>query len=290
MKIIEFNKANKNGPITAAIGIFDGLHKGHKKVLEELRQKGHSAVKTLQSLSDRLRNFRALGINDVIVFTGSDGILGMTASDFIKNIVVDLNIEHIVVGNDFRMGRNRESDAESLKGICKKYGIGLTIVDVVYDDGKKLSSTSIRDYVEHGDVPKAISLLGHDLELHGIVVKGKGNGAKIGFRTANIKLNSSRTLPDHGIYITRTHINGVPYPSVTFIGESPTIHKDHHYGETPLVETYLIDFNRDIYGQKIFIELIEKIREIKKFPNLIELSEAITEDVKLAVKRLHSYK
>jgi len=295
MKIIELNKANKNGPITATIGIFDGLHKGHKKVLGELRHKGNSAVmtfyrhprsiKTLQSLSDRLKNFKTLGINEAIVFANSDGILEMTASDFIKNIVVRLNINNIVIGSDFRLGRNRETNAENLKGICKKYGIGLTIIDVVYDEGKKLSSTSIRDYVEHGDVPKAVSLLGHDLELHGIVVKGKGNGEKIGFRTANIKLNVERTLPDHGIYITRTHISGIIYPSVTFIGSSPTIHKDHHYSENPLIETHIIDFNKDIYGQKICIELIEKIREIKKFPTFTELSEAIAEDIKLAVKK-----
>ncbi len=301
MKILQLNKPNHNGPITASIGIFDGLHKGHKKVLTELlKNKNNSAVitfqkhprgiKTLQSLSDRLRNFKALGINQAIIFSSNDGILEMTATEFLQNIIVKLNIVNLVIGNDFRMGHNRDTDTGSLDELCKKNGIGLTVIDVVYDGDKKLSSTRIRDYVEHGNVPKAISLLGHDLEIHGVVVKGKGNGAKIGFRTANIKLNTSRTLPDHGIYVTRTHINGEIFPSVTFIGNSPSIHKDTLKMGEPLVETHLIDFNKDIYGQKIQIELIEKIRDIIKFDNTEELSRAIAQDVSSAVKRLHSYK
>jgi len=300
MKIIELNKTNKSFPVTAAIGVFDGLHKGHKKVLESIKDKEPSAVltfyrhprniRTLQSLSYRLRNFRNFGINKVVVFMNRDGIINMSAGDFVENVIKKLKIGKLVVGSDFRMGHNRDCGINELKDICKKNSVELSVIEVVRDEGKKLSSTDIRNYVEHGDVPKAISLLGHDLDLHGIVVKGKGNGGKIGFKTANIKLSSSRTLPDDGIYVTRTHINGKAHPSVTFIGESPTIHREHTNTQLPAVETHIIDFDLDIYGQKISIDLLEKIRDIKKFPDLNELSMAISKDIKYAVKRLHSYK
>jgi len=300
MKIIKLNETNNKSPWTATIGIFDGLHKGHKKLLEILKQHEPSIVltfykhprniKTLQSLAERLRTIKELGINSAAIFTDKDKIMGMPTEFFIRNIVKKLNIEALVVGSDSRMGKNREDGINELKKICEQNKIALTVIDVVCDHGKKLSSTDIRDYVEHGDVPKAISLLGHSLELNGIVVKGKGNGAKLGFRTANIQLNPLRTLPDHGIYVSRTHLRTGIFPSVTFIGESPTIYKDHVTIQNPLVETHLINFEQYLYGQKIHIELIEKIRDVKKFSSLAELSKAISKDVEQAVKRLHSYK
>jgi len=300
MKIIELNKTNKKSHFTATIGIFDGLHKGHKKILEELKQKEPNIVltfykhprniKTLQSLAERLKTIKEIGINKAVVFTNKDKIMDMAAVQFIENIVKNLNIESLIVGSDSRMGRNRESGIKDLNEICKNNKIKLTVIDVICDHGKKLSSTDIRDYVEHGNVPKAASMLGHSLELHGIVVKGKGNGEKLGFRTANIQINSLRTLPDHGIYISRTHLDTATFPSVTFIGTSPTIHKDPVTIQNPLVETHIINFEKDLYGKKIHIELIEKIRDIKRFASLAELSNAIAKDVEQAVKRLHSYK
>ena len=299
MKIIELNKTNKNNSITAAIGIFDGFHKGHNKILNEIKERSPNAVltfykhprkiKVLQSFSERLRKLRAFGINKVVVFTPRDRIMEMTASDFIRTVITKLDIKHIVIGSDFRFGHNRESNTDDLKGLCKKYNIELTIIDVIYDEGKKLSSTDIRSYVEKGDVKKAALLLGHNIELRGTVVKGKGNGAKIGFRTANIRPNYSRVLPGPGIYISIAKINNNKYHSVTFIGESPTIHKDHGHHQNTIIETHLINFEGDLYGLTISVELFEKLRDIKKFPTLEELKMAIAEDVKLAVKRLHSY-
>ena len=300
MKILELNKTNNEKTFTATIGIFDGLHKGHKRILEELKQKEPNLVltfykhprniKTLQSLAERLRTIKESGINRAVVFTSKDKIMWMHTEQFIKDIVSKLNIKTIVVGSDSRMGKNREDGIKDLHEICKKNKIQLTVIDVVCDHGKKLSSTDIRGYVEHGDVPKATSLLGHSLELHGVVVKGKGNGAKIGFRTANIQVNSLRTLPDHGIYVSKTRMDIGTFPSVTFIGTSPTIHKNSVTTQNPLVETHIINFEKDLYGKKIHIELVEKIRDIKKFSSLAELSNAITKDVEQAVKRLHSYK
>ena len=300
MKILELNKVNSKNPITATIGIFDGLHKGHQKILEELKQNKPNAVltfykhprniKTLQPFAERLRTIKKAGINTVVIFTSKDKIMGMTTERFIGDIIKKLNIKTLVVGSDSRMGRNRESGTTDLKAICENNNITLTVIDVVCDHGKKLSSTDIRGYVEHGDVPKATSLLGHSFELNGVVVKGKGNGEKIGFRTANIQLSSLRTLPDHGIYVSRTHLDLGTFPSVTFIGTSPTIHLNSVTMQNPLVETHIIGFEQDLYGKKMHVELIEKIRDIKKFANLIELSNAIAKDVELAVKRLHSYK
>lgn len=299
MKILELNKSVKTNPFTATVGIFDGLHKGHKKIFQELKQNSPNVVltfykhprniKTLQSIAERLRIFKEFGINKVVVFTNKDKIMGMPTEQFIEDIIKTLNIETIIVGSDSRMGKNRESGTTDLKKICDKNKINLKIIDVVCDHGKKLSSTDIRALVEHGEVPKAVSLLGHSLELQGIVVKGKGNGEKIGFRTANIQISSSRTLPDYGIYVSRTHLDKEIFSSVTFIGTSPTIHENSVIIQNPLIETHLINFDKNIYGKKIHIELIEKIRDIKRFPNLVELSNAIAKDIDQAVKRLHSY-
>lgn len=297
MKKIILNEYRSKDQLSASIGIFDGMHKGHRKILAELKDKTPSAVitfyrhprkiKTLESFSERLRDLKKLGINIVFAITEKDKIMEMSADDFIEKIVLKLNIKSIVIGSDFRLGKDRQTDAKEFNRVCEKYGITLTIVEVLCNMGKKLSSTDIRKYLEDGDIKNVAELLGEYPEINGVVIKGKGNGAKLGFKTANIRPSLAKTIPSSGVYLSITKLDGVSYSSVSFIGVSPTIYSDGASGT--LFETHIIDFNKDIRDKKIKVLLLEKLRNVEKFKSLKELSFAIDKDIQLAVKTLHSY-
>ncbi|MCM1486968.1 MAG: hypothetical protein NC203_01255, partial [Firmicutes bacterium] len=186
-------------------------------------------------------------------------------------------------GYDFRFAKGGRSTAEDLAEICKSRGIEAAIVPAVKVDGEPVSSTAIRDLITVGDIRQANRLLGYELTYYLEVTEGKQNGRKIGFPTINQTIPTGMVVPKRGVYKSWTQIKGKNYPSITNVGIKPTIALDAGEKRDMLMETHIIGFNSDLYHQKVRVVLREYMRQEKKFQNLEQLKDQLTEDKKLAM-------
>lgn len=273
------------GDLAITIGIFDGIHLGHQNILKELTAYPNNAVytfnphprpnvKLVMPFSQRLQILRQLGAKTLFIATKKDHILGQSTVDFIEAVLVkEINVKTIIVGQDFRLGHNRDTTAEHFKELCNKYGIKVKIINDLEYEKDKLSSTYIRDLISKADFEKTQKLLGRPYSISGVVVKGKGFGQKIGFRTANINPHKDVILPSSGVYATTTKIGNSEYKSVCFIGE----------GKRPVIEAHIPGIELDLYGKRISVSFIKKLREVERFNSISELANAIRNDVKNSV-------
>lgn len=278
-------KSTKGTPLALAIGVFDGLHLGHSDVIKELLKHENNAVFTFNPhprpntrlvipFSERLRLLRDMGVKAVYAVDTKDHIIGQSAIDFINSILIrKIMPDHIIVGEDFKLGKDRDTDALTFKKLCKEKGIDVTIIKDLKIDGVKLSSTMIRDLIVKADFASVEKMLGRKYSIKGIVTKGKGFGAKLGFKTANIIPHSDMALPSSGVYSTLTELSGTDHKSVCFVGSGPKV----------IVETHIPGIDVDMYGKKIQVTFTRKIREVKRFNTPEELSKAIANDIKDSV-------
>ncbi len=276
---------SKKGPLALAIGIFDGVHLGHSDVIKELKKHDNNAIftfnphprpntKLVVPFSERISLLRKMGIGKAYAVDTEDHILGMSASEFIETVLIKtIKASDIIVGEDFKLGKNRDTDAITFKKLCKEHGINVTIIKDLKIDGVKLSSTRIRELIIGADFNLIEKMLGRRYSIKGIVTSGKGFGAKLGFRTANIIPHREMAIPSSGVYSTITKFNGTEHKSVCFIGEGPKV----------VVETHIPGININLYGKKIEILFLRKMREVKRFKTAEELSKAIAEDIKNSV-------
>jgi len=290
MKVVNLNPSitkDSNG-LTISIGVFDGIHLGHKKILNKLLRfcpcgvltfyrHPRSGVRLLQTFCERLRLFKEMGINKVFVVSKKDNLFSLSAEQFVTEIIEPLNIKRIIVGTDFRLGHNRDTDVNEFEKICKKHDISVDKVDMVLEGhNKKLSSTEIREKVLEGKMKEVSSLLGRPFAVKGFVVKGAGLGAKIGFSTANITPHpTKKVVPANSVYITRTNIKDITYPSITYVGTNPTLKGGKYYS----IETHIPGFTDDLHGKVIEVEFLSKTRSEIKFNSVSELIEAIKKDI-----------
>jgi riboflavin kinase / FMN adenylyltransferase len=286
MRRFKLNPINTKNSLTVAIGIFDGIHLGHQVILKELLKSKPSGiitfykhprtgVKLIQPFSQRISSLKDWGVNTVFALSKRDNVLEKSTEDFIENIIKPLNINKIIVGKDFRLGHNRDTDVNKFKIICKNQGIELKIIPIVLEDDQKLSSTNIRKHIMSGEIENANELLGHPFKIRGLVVKGAGLGKKIGFSTANlIPHHLKQVVPANGVYKTRTKIDNMVYDSFTYIGTNPTL-KD---GKSYAIETHIPGFTNNLHGKLIELDFIKKTREEKKFNSTEELIKAIKAD------------
>jgi riboflavin kinase/FMN adenylyltransferase len=281
------------------IGNFDGVHKGHQELMRLAVEKGKkTGYKTLAVTFDphpikfikpekhppiiTLREQKAeliknTGIDEVLTIEFSKDFANLTASEFIENILVKkLGVKAVIVGNDYMFGKNRKGDTELLKKYGEKYGYEVIIPEWITLGTKRISSTLIREAVETGDLESARSMLGRDYQIRGKVVHGRNRGNKLGFPTANLDL-LDELCPAMGVYAVVPEIDGKKYQGVANIGYSPTF-DDHKF----TVEVHFLDFTEDLYGKKIKVNFIERLRGEKKFSGIEELSDQITKDVKNA--------
>ncbi len=289
-----------------SLGKFDGIHKGHGRLLKYLQEKkkeGLKAVlftfdippgwrlsspgqKVLTTNEERVRLCSEHGIDCLIECPFTDAIRFMEAEDFVEMIVGRLSIKNMVVGKDFRFGHGRKGDYRLLQKLSEKYGYEVEAVDKLKYNGTDISSTFVRDEILAGRLNKANSLLGYPYFTEGTVVHGnKLGGAALGIPTANLVLPKEKLLPPFGVYLTRTVIYGQEdgcgvYGSVTNVGCKPTIE-----GENPVgVETHLLGFDKQIYGRKIRVEFLEMVRGEKKFGSLEELKRQMQQDIAYGIK------
>lgn len=283
-----------------SLGSFDGLHKGHITLINTLREncKSKDLKSVIYTFSNHPRelinskNSPKLIINnrqkiDLFNKTGIDYLVmvkfdnfqkNIKAKDFIEEILLKkLNMKSTTVGSDCRFGRKAEGDIALLKEFSRKYDFDLTVVPPVKIDDEIISSTSIRNQLSNGLIDKANSFLGRNYSITGKVIKGKQFGAKHGFPTANISIDFSLCLPKSGVYITRTLIDGSIYNSITNVGFNPTFNQRNYN-----IETYIFDFNKNIYHKEVTVEFLHKIRDDKKFSNVDELYKQVKDDIAYA--------
>lgn len=297
MKIIEqYDETIKSIPWCIALGSFDGVHLGHRKLIEILKEESRlngtrSMVYTFNThprkilapnkhiylITDNKKRseiIRQMGV-DVLYLEDFNNIRDMSAEYFAKNILVDsFNVKSVVIGYNYRFGIKGEGNADDLKRYGEKYGFKVIIVDAFEVNGHTVSSSLLRHIIRSGNVDKVSEYLGRDFSVHGEVVYGKQNGEIMGFKTANIDVKKDITLPKKGVYYTSTKVHGRFYKSITNIGFNPTFN-----GESLSVETHLLDFCEDIYGEEIEIFFHKHKRDEIKFNNFEELAKQIKSDI-----------
>jgi riboflavin kinase/FMN adenylyltransferase len=265
----------------AAIGNFDGVHRGHKRLIETARSEAAAlgrpgAVLTfephprtyftprkpyfrLTPEPEKLAILKRLGLDGVLVRRFDGALAGQTAAEFVGGGLKGLGLSGVVVGPDFQFGRRREGDAARLVELCREHGLSCTVAPVLARDGARVSSSAIRAALEEGDVAEANDLLGHRWFVHGPVRHGEKRGRTLGYPTANMRLPDEAELR-HGIYAVRGTANGGTHDGVASFGRRPTFDNG-----APLLETNLFDFAGDLYGRTLAVEFVAFLRGEERF-------------------------
>lgn len=285
------------------IGVFDGVHLGHKHLISRLKELAlkqglASGVVTfrqhpeevmspqnklpfLTDLKQRIDLLKGEGVDAVIPLSFTTELARLSARQFVSLLQKYLRMRGVVVGPDFALGRNREGDAKALRQLGKEMGFSVTVVPPVIIDGEVVSSTAIRKALALGDMKQVRKLAGRPFRLQGRVVPGVGRGIKLGFPTANLGIEPEHALPADGVYVSQTQINDQSYSSLANIGKRPTFDSKER-----TVEVYLLDYHGDLYGQELKIDILERLRGEKKFASAKELKKQIAQDVERGKKWL----
>jgi riboflavin kinase / FMN adenylyltransferase len=286
-------------PRAVAIGVFDGLHIGHRAIVERARVAadelgGPSLVLTfeptpkeffspadapprLTRFRERFEQLRALGVDEL--FCAKFGaVRDLTPRDFIDELLIEsLSARHVVVGDDFRFGADRSGTLAELRAHGRRHGLAVTEVPPVFCNGERVSSTAIRQALKAGDLDAARAMLGRDYSISGRVVRGLGLGRKLGFPTANVHLKRIQA-PVDGIFAARVSgLGAAPLDGVASVGTRPTIG-----GGRALLEVLVFDFDRDIYGEYITVHFVKRLREERHFADLAALQRQMHVDVAAA--------
>lgn len=302
MKIIfGLNKIKKYKKAVVALGVFDGLHRGHRNILKSAVTKareinGKAIVLTfsphpqkkesLYSLDHRLKLIAELGIDVCIVINFSRSFAKIKPEDFIENILVKkINANFIYIGKNFRFGSNAGGDYKFLGIAARKYNFKLRVFNVVKSRGLPISSTVIRRLIKSSKIKEAEKLLGRRVSVLGSVIKGSSLARVLGFPTANINPHHE-VIPPAGIYAVQIIILDKKYNGICYIGTRPTIYAKK---KTIHIEVHIFDFHKNIYSQYLEIQFIKFIRLDKKFASLRELSSAVAKDVIFCRKFFQQY-
>ncbi len=280
--------------LALTIGNFDGVHLGHQALIQHLKKIAnqkklkssvmlfepqpkeffdHDKSMRIYSLAQKLNEFKKLEIDYVICVKFDKTFSSISAETFVKNFIADLNAQHVLIGDDFRFGYQRNGDYALLKQLAAQYGFHCEQMHTHHENSLRISSTLIREQLKSGNFLQANKFLGRPYQISGHVTYGDQRGRKLGYPTANIALKKIRPL--HGIYAVRVHGLGMnPLPGAASIGWRPTI-GDNRY----ILETYILNFEQMIYGKKIAVEFIQKIRDEEKFATLGDLILQMDKDV-----------
>ena len=303
MKVLNWKISDKKlniKPSAAVIGNFDGVHRGHLEVLKNAKvfssksnlplsvltfdphpREFFSKEKTnflLQTVLDKAEALSKNNIDYLINLKFDDLLSELSPEQFVEKVLSEsLSLKHIFVGKDFKFGKDRAGDINSLKSFGLKYRIGLSSIKLKNQDGTSISSTKIRNNLKKGKIKEANELLGRPYMISGLVIEGDKRGRQIGFPTANISLGNL-IRPAFGVYAVLIEgIENKVLRGIANIGRRPTVND-----RGVLLEVNIFDFNEDIYGKKIFISLIDFIRNEKKFDGIENLKKQIVMDVKLS--------
>ena len=302
-----FLKRHPDINLIATIGNFDGLHLGHQHIIKNMQI--DAKIKNLKKLviftephakeffaeslgmevekpprifpwSEKVRKLKELGVEFAFFLNFNNQLRNMTPEDFIDQVLSKLNIKKIVIGDDFRFGANREGDFTFLKEWGEKNRITVEKTETFSHEGERVSSTRIRECLTNDNFKEARDLLGRPYAFNGKVVYGQQLGRSLGVPTANLWLPKNR-LPVSGVYIVKIEYGNNLYEGIANMGIRPTVG-----GQNPVLEVHIFDFSGNLYGQKINVEFLKKIRDEKKFEGLEELKDQIFKDIAFAKEYL----
>ena len=305
MKIFKsLSELNNCEDCICALGNFDGIHKGHQELIScavnMAKEKGlksavftftehpinvmsgHIVTKNILNFDDKAKIIEDMGVDYLFSFDFLE-YRQMSPEDFAKDLLAkDLKIKHAICGFNYSFGYKAMGHNEDLKLFGEKYGFGVTVIEPVLIDGLVVSSTLIRGCIEKGDLQSYLSYTGRPYILYGKVMEGEHNGRKMGFPTVNLNLDASMALPANGVYTTNTIIEDKVYPSITNVGNKPTI------GDfAKNAETHIFNFTENIYGKPLKVEFIKMQRFEKKFDSMDDLAAQIDKDC-LEAKKYHN--
>lgn len=279
------------------LGTFDGVHIGHKKILERITQNTEngkyeslvltffphprmvlqekSEIRLLNTINEKIELLEATGIENLVVHPFNESFSRLTAEEFVHTILVDkFQIHKIIIGHDHRFGRNRTANIDDLIAFGKEYGFEVEQISAEEIQDVSVSSTKIRKALNEGNMALANKYLGYEYFLNGTVVKGKQLGRTIGFPTANIHIEEDyKLIPKIGVYVIKAFVNEETVYGMMNIGFNPTVN-----GEKQTIEVHLFNFDKDIYEQNIKVSLLHYIREEQKFGSVDALKAQLHQD------------
>lgn len=288
------------------LGTFDGVHIGHKKILERVTQNtengkyeslvltffphprmvlhGQSEVKLLNTIDEKIDLLEKAGIQNLVIHPFDEKFSKLTAEEFVKIVLVDqFHIKKIIIGHDHRFGRNRSADIDDLITFGEQYGFEVEQISAQEINDVSISSTKIRNALMEGNMALANDYLGYDYFLTGTITKGKQLGRTIGFPTANLKIEENyKLIPRNGAYVVKSIIDQKTVYGMLNIGYNPTV-----AGKNLSIEIHYFDFDEDIYDQKISVSILERLRPEQKFGSIDQLKEQLGKDKKTALEYIN---
>jgi len=284
-------------PTIVTLGVFDGVHKGHQKILNSLVDRSlsiglpgvvitfhpHPAevitktrIGLIMDLEDRIKLIERFPHSYTVLISFNEEFSKKTPIEFIEELVQRFNLEEIIVGYNFQFGKAHKGDVSLLKNLGERYGFKVSVIPPVEYKDRPISSSRIREELKRGNIRDANEMLGRPFSIKGRVLRGKGLGKELGFPTANILPPEGILTPRFGVYASIGEIeDGRKYVGVTSIGLAPTVRFD----QTVIAETYLLDFTEDIYDRFIRVSLIEWLRPEIRFKSIEALVEQIKKDI-----------
>lgn len=283
-------------PAVAAIGAFDGVHRGHQVLLRDVAARAaeldarsvcvtfdpdpervlrpEAPPRALCSVAERERLVREVGVDEVYVWPFTASVAQMAPAEFVAELCRHYPLVEVWVGEDFRFGRNRTGTVETLRALGRQHGFAVQARAPVYDGDAPISSTRVRDLLEAGEVAEAARLLGRPYRIAGDVIGGAQRGRQLGFPTANLLPPGGQALPGYGVYAGLATIASGTHPAVANVGSRPTFGE-----EQPLVEVHLLDFAGELYAQPLAFDFVQRVRTIRRFESLDALRAQIAEDI-----------
>ena len=292
----ELARLSPNKDTLLTIGVFDGVHLGHKYLISQLKEHARqqnllagvvtfrqhpqevlspqTKLPFLTDLAERTKLLKNEGVDTIITLSFTPELAQLSAQEFVSLLKKHLRMRGIVIGPDFALGRNREGDANTLRTLGQDMNFSVTVVPPMVINDEVASSTAIRKALTDGDMKKVHQLIGRSFSLHGRVTTGAGRGVELGFHTTNLDIYPEQALPADGVYATWAYVDDTVYQSMTNIGKCPTF----GYNERT-VEVYILNYDSDLYGHELKIDIIERLRDEKQFNTTEELRKQIIEDV-----------
>jgi len=279
------------------IGVFDGVHRGHRAILRRLTEAAHAQgapaaaltfhphpaqvlsgreIKCLTTPQERAALLGSLGVDVVITQPFDKELAAISARDFMLRLRERLGLRRLLIGYDFALGKGREGNAARLSELGAELNYEVEVIPALSEASGVISSTAIRALISGGNVSAAASLLGYPYTLSGEVIHGEGRGKKINIPTANIAYPPGKAIPTNGIYATWAQVGGRRIMAATNIGFNPTFTPQRNI---PSLEAHLLDFDGEIYGQEVKVEFIARLRDELKFNSVEELLKQIWDDI-----------
>jgi riboflavin kinase / FMN adenylyltransferase len=296
-KTIKLEEYNNTINSVVTIGTFDGVHLGHQKIVKRLVKMAKknnlqsvvltffphprmvlqkdANIKLINTIDEKAQLFDNFGLNRLVVKEFTKVFSRITALEFVRDVLVNkLHVSHIIIGYDHQFGRNRTANINDLKEYGEIYDFRVIEISAQEVDEVTISSTKIRKALREGDIKTANAFLGYHFMLTGTVVKGKGLGKQIDFPTANLLIEEAyKLIPKSGVYVVKSSYNGKIIYGMMNIGTNPTVG-----GKYQSIEIHFFDFNQDIYGNKVKIELLKRLRDEQKFESIENLQTQLHKD------------